>query len=199
MTTPHEVPDEAEAALRRRRDPEDVTIAPDFRPMDEQPQWRKDFPVDWPQDEYVARRDFAKFMVLTSVAFFVGQLWIAAQSVLRKRRGEPAGMKIATLSDVPVGGSVVFDYPAAHDACVLVRTSEQELVAYSQKCTHLSCAVIPDVEKGVLRCPCHEGYFDLKTGSNIAGPPPRPLPKVRLQVVSGDVFAVGIETRGVTR
>ena len=77
-----------------RRDREDVTVAPDHRPMDEQPRWRRDFPVDWPQDQFVARRDFAKFLVLTSFAFTVGQLWIAAQSVLRRRRGEPREVKV---------------------------------------------------------------------------------------------------------
>jgi hypothetical protein len=59
-------------------DSEMITRPPDGRPMEDQPQWRQDFPVDWPQDTYVARRDFAKFMVLTSAAFTIGQLWIGA-------------------------------------------------------------------------------------------------------------------------
>src|SRR5262245_38896757 len=62
------------------QDPEQVTIAPDWRPMDQQPAWRTDFPIDWPQDHYVERRDFMKFMVLTSLALTVGQLWIIAQN-----------------------------------------------------------------------------------------------------------------------
>ena len=37
---------------------ESITVAPDGRPMDQQPAWRQDFPVDWPQDLYLARRDF---------------------------------------------------------------------------------------------------------------------------------------------
>ena len=40
----------------------------------EPPKWRRDFPIDSPQDQYVARRDFMKFMVLTSLAFAVGQV-----------------------------------------------------------------------------------------------------------------------------
>lgn len=55
-----------------------MTMAPDGRPAAEQPRWRQDFPIDAAQDEYVARRDFTKFMVLTSLAFAVGQLWIVA-------------------------------------------------------------------------------------------------------------------------
>ncbi len=161
--------------------------------MADEPRWREDFPIDWPEDQFVARRDFAKFMVLTSLAFVVGQLWIAAQSVVRKRRGPPPEVKVASLRDLPIGSALTFDYPAEHDACVLIRTRDDELVAYSQKCTHLSCAVVPELDKGVLRCPCHEGYFDLKTGVNIQGPPPRPLPKIRLRVVGDDVFATGVD------
>jgi len=176
-----------------RRDPEQITRPPDGRPLHYQPQWRKDFPIDWPQDHYVARRDFAKFMVLTSLAFEIGQLWIGLQNTWRRHRGAPPIRKIASLSTIPVGGVVVFQYPAPHDDCVLVRTAEDKLLAYSQKCTHLSCAVVPDIKTGVIRCPCHEGLFDLATGRKIAGPPPRPLPRVTLSIRGDDVYATGIE------
>src|SRR4051794_22816141 len=80
----------AEGVYAPTRDPDDVTIAPDHRPSALQPRWRRDFPIDWPEDGYVARRDFVKFLVLTSVAFVAGQAWIAAKSLLG-RRGDAAG------------------------------------------------------------------------------------------------------------
>jgi len=183
----------APAELYARVEPrETITIAPDFRPDAEQPAWRQDFPIDWPQDQYVERRDFVKFLVLTSGAFTAGQFTIAAQSMLRER--QPAGARrVASLDELPVGGSIVFDYPAQHDSCVLVRRAEHDLVAYSQKCTHLSCAVIPKPDQGVLHCPCHEGVFDLTSGRPIAGPPTRPLPRILLEVRGRDVYAVGVE------
>src|SRR5262245_58562854 len=106
---------------RRLDDAEQVTIAPDWRPMEEQPAWRTDFPIDWPQDHYVERRDFMKFMVLTSFAFVVGQFWIAAQDWWRRHRGQPALVRLGSLSDVPVGTAHTFAYPSEHDPCVLVR------------------------------------------------------------------------------
>jgi Rieske Fe-S protein len=175
-------------------DPEQITRPPDGKPLHYQPQWRKDFPIDWPQDHYVAWRDFAKFLCLTSLAFAVGQLWIGLQNVWRRRRGAPPERKIAALSSIPVGGTLDFRYPGPHDDCILIRTSDK-LLAYSQKCTHLSCAVIPRVDQGVIRCPCHEGLFDLHRGQNIAGPPPRPLPRVTLSVRGEDIYATGIERR----
>lgn len=174
-------------------DDEQVTRAPDGRPMDEQPAWRTDFPIDWPQDHYVERRDFMKFMVLTSLAFTVGQLWIAVQNWWRRRRGEPDLVKVAAVGDLPVGATQTFTYPTEHDPCVLVRSDDRTLVAYSQKCTHLSCAVVPNAAEGVIRCPCHEGLFDLATGRPIAGPPRRPLARVRLELHAGQVFAAGVE------
>ncbi len=179
------------------RDPEDVTVSPDLRPMHEQPQWRKDFAIDWPEDNFVARRDFAKFLVLTSGAFVAGQAWIAAQSLVRSRRVAAPRRKIGSLSAIAPGTVTMFAYPTQHDPCLLIRTRSGELLAYSQKCTHLSCAVVPHLDDGTLHCPCHEGIFDLATGRNIAGPPPRPLPVIELEVAGDDIFATGVKERTV--
>src|SRR5262245_52082473 len=175
---------------------EQVTIAPDWRPMDEQPAWRNDFPIDWPQDHYVERRDFMKFMVLTSLALTVGQFWIAARAWLRRAPG-PDRVRLASVDDVPVGVAQTFAYPDEHDPCVLIRTADGTFVAYSQKCTHLSCAVLPRIEEGVIRCPCHEGIFELASGRPVAGPPRRPLSRIRLDVRGGEIFATGVEERTV--
>jgi Rieske Fe-S protein len=180
------------AALHDR---EEITTAPDGRPMDAQPSWRTDFPIDWPQDQYVERREFMKFMVLTSLAFAAGQLWIAGQNWWRRRRGQPEIVRVASVADVTGPGVVTFTYPRVHDDCILVRTADNQLVAYGQKCTHLSCAVLPQIAEGIIRCPCHEGYFDLASGRPLAGPPRRPLPRVRLDVRGGEIYATGLEVR----
>ncbi len=176
-------------------DPGDISIPPNFGPASAQPVWRDDFPIDWPKYRYVERRDFMRFMVLTSFAFMVGQFWIAAQNWIRRRRGALEVRRVASLDALPVGGTLVFDYPGEEDPCVLVRVSDSELVAYSQKCTHLSCAVIPEPAKGILHCPCHEGIFDLRSGRPTAGPPRRPLPRILLDVRGRDVYATGVEWR----
>jgi Rieske Fe-S protein len=177
------------------RDAEQITVPPDGRPLDGQPAWRQDFPIDWPQDAYIERRDFVKFLVLTSLAFAVGQLWIGAQNWWRRRSGRPEVMRVASLAGLPVGSVSTFTYPTPTDPCVLIRPQSDVLLAYGQKCTHLSCAVIPDVGAGVIRCPCHEGRFDLSTGRPTAGPPRRPLTRVLLQVRGDDIYATGVEER----
>lgn len=179
----------------RPEKPDGITVPPDGRPPDEQPQWRKDFPVDWPQDELVSRRDFAKFLVLTSFAFVVGQAWIVFQNFARRRRGLPPVRKIAALEAVPVGDAMTFAYPGPGDRCLLVRTAQDRFVAYSQQCTHLSCAVVPRVADNCLHCPCHNGFFDLPTGNPTAGPPRRPLPRITLEIRDGSLYATGVEVR----
>jgi Rieske Fe-S protein len=179
------------------QDSEQVTIAPDWRPMDQQPTWRRDFPIDWPQDHYVERREFVKFMVLTSLALTVGQFWIAAQNWWRRRRGEPEIRRVGALTELPVGGVLTFSYPGSEDDGVVIRTGNRELVAYSQKCTHLACAVRPLVDRAMIHCPCHEGYFDLASGRPLAGPPRRPLRLIHLQVRGNEIYATGLEERTV--
>ena len=178
-----------------RTSPDQLSIPPDGRPYHDQPQWRNDFPIDWPQDELVARRDFTKFLVLTSFAFVVGQLWIVFENFARKRKGQPPVMRITRAGAIPIGGSLVFEYPDAHDICILVRTGPQHYVAFNQKCTHLSCAVVPEVANKRFFCPCHNGAFDLESGIPTAGPPRRPLERILLEIRDGELYAVGREVR----
>ncbi|MEW6296281.1 MAG: Rieske (2Fe-2S) protein, partial [Thermodesulfobacteriota bacterium] len=96
------------------------------------------------------------------------------------------------MADIPVGGSLLFEYPARSPARVLVRVDEETFVAYEQQCAHLLCPVIPQAEQRQLHCPCHQGYFDLMTGRPLAGPPRRPLARVTLEVRDGSVYATGI-------
>lgn len=159
----------------------------------DQPAWRRDFPIDWPQDHYVARRDFTRFLVLTSLPFALVQLGIGIINWFRRDRGRPPVRAIAPLAEIPVGGVVSFDYPDDNDPCLLLRPDETTLRAFSQRCTHLGCALTPDTEKNCLFCPCHKGYFALDSGRPLAGPPRRPLPRITLETRDGIVYAVAEE------
>ena len=166
---------------------------PDGRPIEDQPRWRNDFPVDTGREEDVERRDFVKFLVLVSTAFATGQVWIVGKDVLRRRSAPPAAMAVARVDEVKVGSAVSFNYPHEHDPCLLVRADERTFLAYNQKCTHLSCAVLPRIQERSLRCPCHDGSFDLMTGRPTGGPPRRPLPKITLEIRDGTIYATGVE------
>jgi Rieske Fe-S protein len=175
------------------QDPELHTIPPNRGAMEDQPKWRQDFPIDSAQDAYVARRDFTKFLGLTSLAFVVGQFWIALQNRWRQSRGQPPLAAIGSLDELPVGAAKTFHYPTNADPAILLRVDEDRLFAYSSQCTHLQCPVLPQINAGQLHCPCHRGYFDMHTGQPLAGPPRRPLPRIVLQVRDGLIYAAGFE------
>src|SRR5262249_34174170 len=84
------------------------------------PQWRQDFPIEIPRDEYVSRRDFTKFLMLVSLAFVVGQFWILLLNWKRRIYGEPELVPIAGAENLQPGQSLIFQYPQQHDPCVLV-------------------------------------------------------------------------------
>jgi Rieske Fe-S protein len=134
---------------------------------------------------------------LTSLAFVVGQFWIVVQNSIRRWQGQRLVQPIARLDEVPVGGARLFTYPGKHDFCVLLRPAADKLLAYNQKCTHLSCAVVPAMERGQLHCPCHHGVFDMASGRPIAGPPRRPLSAVTLEIRDDVIYATGVELRTV--
>lgn len=159
---------------------------------DKEPAWREQFPVDVPDDEYRSRRDFTKLLGLTSFAFVVGQGYIVCKSISDQARGPLPEADIAGTDELAIGAAKIFHYPDHGDACVLVRVSETEYLAYGQKCSHLSCPVIPEPHDGKFHCPCHEGSFDLYTGEPLAGPPRRALPAVKLAIREGRIIAVGM-------
>jgi Rieske Fe-S protein len=161
--------------------------------IDEKSQWREQFPVDLADDEYRSRRDFTRLLGLTSLAFVAGQLWIIARSFWNKEKGFSSRLAVSSVGDVPVGDTKLFHYPGEHDPCVLVRLTKDSWVAYGQKCTHLSCPVIPQPEQGRIFCPCHEGVFNIETGAPVSGPPRRPLVRITLAVADDQVYATGVE------
>jgi nitrite reductase/ring-hydroxylating ferredoxin subunit len=169
---------------------------PDGRPLPEQPHWRQDFPTDVPDDDHVARREFVKFLVLTSGAFAAGQCWIAAASALRDKGAAPR-KRIATVAELEANRVVEFRYPDEHEPCLALCLGPGRYVAYGQKCSHLACAIVPHLDRGELHCPCHNGSFEAAGGRPVAGPPRRPLPLVTLEILDGVVFATGFEPRTV--
>jgi Rieske Fe-S protein len=162
---------------------------------DRPPLWREEFSVHGADDKYVLRRQFTKFLTLTSAGMFAGNVWIFVRSLFDRPHRQFPQTAVARVSDIPVGGVKLFRYPTENDPCIMVRTADGKLVAYSQKCTHLSCAVYYSAQNNRLECPCHEGYFSIETGRVLQGPPPRPLPRIELEQRGEDVVAVGVSAQ----
>lgn len=163
-------------------------------PKNGDPLWQQDFPINRTAELNNSRRQFLKFLGLTSAAFFSGTLAVALKAAFEQNRDAnlPA-LRIAAVSDVAEGRSVNFNYPDESYPAILIHLAGNQFVAYEQRCTHLLCPVLYENDKKRLYCPCHDGVFDPGTGRNVAGPPPRPLNKIKLELRGADIYAVGRE------
>lgn len=157
------------------------------------PIWRRDFPYTAAGEEEVTRREFARYLVAGAGAMAVGNVGLAAWTQLRTiNSGTPRA--IVALDAVEIGRTYLFDYPSDSDPAVLLRVDEREVVAFSQKCTHLGCVVYFQADADRWHCPCHEGNFEVLSGRVISGPPTRPLGRIDVEIRDdGMIWALGRE------
>lgn len=156
--------------------------------------WREEFPYPWDEDEIVTRRDTLRFLLAGSGALFLATGALAILGHL------PAGPNVQAAPIARVGELAenewrVFNFPDQYAQGILINLPGKGLVAYSDVCTHLSCAVIYQGDGKHLHCPCHNGLFDAATGNVLAGPPIRPLPLIQLAIHDGTIYAVKLVPR----
>jgi cytochrome b6-f complex iron-sulfur subunit len=70
--------------------------------------------------------------------------------------------------------------PVSGQRVIVLQAPDQQLFAFSAKCTHEGCTITYQPGQSQLWCPCHDGRFDL-TGRVLSGPPPKPLAKFTVQ------------------
>jgi Rieske Fe-S protein len=154
--------------------------------------YQQDFPIEWEGDNYVSRREMVKFLTLGSLLLAMAN-WATAFARKLVRGDSSAEKLLGPASALDQNKAMLFRYPTPESPCIAIRTPQGGLVAYSQVCTHLSCAVVYDKNENQLVCPCHRGVFSIDQGAPVAGPPTRPLPKVRIEQRGDQIYATGFE------
>ena len=151
-----------------------------LRRPSETPLWRDEFSVFTADERYVNRRQFAKFLTLTSFAMLAGNLWILARSLFRRaafvsragrrpdRRGARRRRQDLLLSHErrplhpgPRHGRVVGGLQPEMHASLLRRV------------------LLPRTEPA--RLPLPPGVLFDRRRRVLQGPPRRPLPRVALE------------------
>jgi Rieske Fe-S protein len=140
-------------------------------------------------DPKAPRRQFTKVLTLAGLAALAGGV---AMFFRARFSGNFPPRVVAQAEEIPVGGSKIFTYPSDADPCILLRPAPETYVAYSRLCTHASCPVFYQADGNRLDCPCHGGSFSVADGSVLAGPPPRPLPRILMERRGSDLVATGI-------
>jgi Rieske Fe-S protein len=147
---------------------------------------------------HISRRDFVK-LTTVAVGTFIGAVvglpaiayliepalkpdnanaWIPLGKIDSFEIGEPS---LATFTRSKVNG---WEKTVNSYGVFVLRKSETEVVALSNKCTHLSCRVNWNTDKQQYVCPCHDAHFDIN-GGILSGPPPRPLDKYETKIEDG--------------
>lgn len=139
----------------------------------------------------ITRREFCNGLMLGSAALMVAGRAVASEATARTSAFASPPMRIEGAEALPPGSSILFSYPTRNDPAILVRTQDGRYYAYSQKCSHLGCSVQFDRDRRRLQCPCHQGAYEVRSGSVLQGPPQRPLDQIFLQLRGGEVWAVG--------
>jgi cytochrome b6-f complex iron-sulfur subunit len=78
------------------------------------------------------------------------------------------------LADLPPAGSAMM-FRFGVKPAMLIHHADGSKACFSAVCTHLGCTVQFQPEEGRIYCACHGGVYDMHTGANVAGPPPKPL------------------------
>lgn len=89
------------------------------------------------------------------------------------------------MDTLPKGASTMFRF--AGKPGLLIHHEDGEWTAFSAVCTHLACTVEFQAKEKRIHCACHGGTYDMKSGKNVAGPPPKPLTRYNVEVLDGKV------------
>lgn len=132
------------------------------------------------------------------MGYIVGGFGQASLSYFYPKKLSPFGSKIAvpgTVADYPVGSVTVI-----REGKFYLSHVPEGLLALYWKCKHLGCTVPwkPNEEfggeSGVFHCPCH-GSIYLRSGQNVAGPAPKPLDIMEIEIAGGKIT---VNTKNIT-
>ncbi|MFO1512927.1 MAG: Rieske (2Fe-2S) protein [Verrucomicrobiota bacterium] len=157
-------------------------------PLPEKSAPEVDFPIERVEAEHVSRREFTKFLCLVSGGMAVGSGWVAVKDRLFPPHRIQGEEFVCKAGEVPVGGTRAFTVTGSKTPFILIHLNDGNWRAFEQKCTHLSCAVFYQPAADKIQCPCHNGWFDARTGNVLQGPPPRPLPRLEVVVKGDDIY-----------
>lgn len=136
------------------------------------------------------RRNVLNWFLSTTVgAFVVSIVYPVSRYLIPPDVPESSAASVTlpfNVDDVKPNSGRIFKF--GNRPGLLVRTESGEFRAFSAICTHLNCTVQYRSDLAHIWCACHNGHYDLN-GRNIAGPPPRPLDPLVVNV-RGDQIVV---------
>jgi Rieske Fe-S protein len=153
-----------------------------------------------PGSHEVSRRDFSTVifaLISSAIGAVVGLPAIGyLLSPAANRQTSEARVAAGLLENYPEGTPTLFSFTrtkingwekTVNSYGVYILRSGNEVKAFSNICTHLSCRVLWQEPDQVYHCPCHDATFDIN-GGIIRGPQPRPMDEYPVTVEDGNIF-----------
>jgi Rieske Fe-S protein len=144
-----------------------------------------------PAPPRASRRQFITWLSRAFLGLWgLGAAGVAAAYLRAPHGGERVAdrlVRVGLLEDFRIGEGRLIRHGTS--PFYVVRVDAQRMVALSAVCTHVRCILDYDSRRRTLVCPCHEGSFDL-SGTVLAGPPPRALPRYEVSVRAGEVYVL---------
>lgn len=139
-----------------------------------------------------SRRWFLNTFLGGSLTAWLGAILYPLYAYLRppaQAEANISAVKVDAVDQFPAdSGRIV---PFGRKPALVIRlgadASSNGFRAFIATCSHLDCTVQYQKDKKAIFCACHNGLYDLN-GKNIAGPPPRPLNPLRVNVREGTVY-----------
>jgi cytochrome b6-f complex iron-sulfur subunit len=136
--------------------------------------------------EHIGRREALGRAWRLGIGFIGAAGALTTWDLLRplKTAGFGGKVRAGAAVAVPDGGAVEVRAAKAY----LVKL-DNELVALSEKCTHLGCRVEFCDESSEFECPCHGSVFN-RAGELLTGPSPRGLDRYPLEVATDGLVVI---------
>jgi Rieske Fe-S protein len=137
---------------------------------------------------HLSRSEFVKVVIAALGTIMGAVIGLPAISYMLspafKKQVTDVWVSAGPLENYPVGVPTLFSFTRTKIngwektvnsfGVYIYRPTEEEILALSNVCTHLSCRVTWREDVEYYFCPCHDGRFDIN-GQVISGPPPKPL------------------------
>lgn len=137
------------------------------------------------------RRDFLRMFV---GVFAVMWGALAAYPLLNYLTAKEKDNEAEAVTSVSLGAADAFapnsakNFKFGSKPAIVYRDAAGEFSAYSAICTHLGCTVQYKPSDDQIICACHGGVYEPGTGTNVAGPPPKPLNPLSVSVNNGELI-----------
>lgn len=140
-------------------------------------------------EQITSRRKFTRYALLSLLGAFAATSAVATVRSLYPTTVKGFGARVTAGSVAEVNATLVGQGYVRNDAghFYLLSAEQGAAIAVYWKCKHLGCTVPPPGANGRIECPCHNSWYDGKTGALLKGPATHPLDFIPVTIENGNV------------